>query len=161
MAMSNLHRKIALQVHESLIRIFKTKLNRARYKNRIVGVRDRSVGSQKVFQKVTSAYRVARSYIELLHCLQTTFSAVSQICLFMIRVLIMPTIIGFQITRTVLVLPCTNHDRRANSIGRTARFIRCDTRTRPEMASSRLHTSACLSFFFSRYFSVANLLILP
>jgi len=49
---------------------------------------------------------------------------------------------------------------RANSIGRTARFIRRDTRTRPEMAFSRLRTSAYPAlpsfFFFSHYSFVAD-----
>jgi len=41
---------------------------------------------------------------------------------------------------------------RANSIGRTARFIRRDTRTRPEMAFSRLRTSAYLTHFPPSFF---------
>lgn len=163
MAMSNLHRKIAFEVYHLFIECLK-QLNRAKYKNRVVGVcvTDR-LNRKKYLEKSSFVHRVARSYIELLHCLQTTFSIVSQICLFMIRVLITPAIIvGSQITRIALAMPCINHDRpskfdRSNGALYTARHE--DSSRNGFFKASHFRVSLLL--FFSRYSSIADLLVLP
>lgn len=153
--MSNLH-KNCLWGWLLIRRMFGAELNRAEYKNRVVGVRVMDqLDRKKYSEKSSFAHRVAWRYIELLQCLQTTFSA-SRICLFIIRGRSryagnhrLALKLLEQLSGNVMYHQ-SRSARQIRSVERRALYgARRDTRTRPEMASSRLRTSACPSFFFS------------